>query len=673
MRWLRVATVVGLVVVFAAAFVTIRRLDSSDRSWVGTLENRFYLGVPWGTLVVASFVVLVYLVVQDGRSGLDSPVVIPYRAWSYAYPLGMLTASFSHASFGHVLGNMSGTLVAAPIAEYAWGHKPAENDERTLRYVPEDPRVRAFVVFPAAVIAIGLLTSLLSVGPVIGFSSVVFAFAGFALVFYPILTIVAVIGVHGILRTVINTVFSPIVVATAEASGPSAPSWATIAIQGHAIGFFFGLFLGIVVIRHRGRTPDPLRLWVAVVIFGFARSLWAIYWFGGENTYILLRAPGVVLVVALSIVVVLAVVATDRSILPDGIRRWRRAKRADERDESSDPSAVSLDRPPTSTSNDDTRPVDTQPVDTQPVDTEPTDAPRRAVATRADSTGNPDRSVDGTDRSSDDTDRSNEQADQPSVEIDHPNRARTADDASTPTEPNWFYRSIRTLGADGHGRSGAAVLVLLLVFAAIAGPALALNATVVDTPDEDATLTVEDYHVTYAEGVENELVSVVPIERFGADETLTASGVIVWSEERSVWTDAVTARSLAFSGERTIDLGGIGWRETVVAERSGWSVAGNDTVYQVHLSHDDERALAFESDPQTVDGTIADTTIALASIDGTFTVETTGPDGATDAIAIPEENESVSTDHVRLVREDDRLYAEADGTRMLVASAETYN
>ena len=670
MRWLRVATVVGLVVVFAAAFLTIRRLDSSDRSWTDTLEKRFYLGVPWGTLIVVTFVVFVYLIVQDGRSDLDSPVVIPFRAWSYTYPLGMSTASFAHADFGHILGNMSGTLVAAPIAEYAWGHKPAENDDRTLRYVPEDPKVRAFVVFPAAVIAIGLLSSLLSVGPVIGFSSVVFAFAGFALVFYPILTIVAVIGVHGIIRTLINTMFSPIVVATAEASGPSAPSWATIAIQGHAIGFFLGLFLGIAVIRHRGRTPDPLRLWVAVVIFGFARSLWAIYWFGGENTYILYRAPGVLLVVALSIVVVLAVVATDRSILPVRIRRWRRAKPVDERDESPGKPPESLDRPPTSTSKNETRQVDSVGL---------TDAPASENPSRAKSTDNPDRSTARVDRSNegngsnDGTDRSNDGTDRPNDGTDSQQRSERADSGSASGKTNRVYRSIRALGVDGHTRSGAALLVLLLVFAAISGPALALNATVADTPDSEPTLTVEDYYVTYDEGVENELVSVVPFDRFGADETLTASGVIVWSEDRSVWIDAVTARSLAFSGERTIDLGGLGWRETVVAERSGWSVAGNDSVYQVHLSHDDERALAFESDPQTVDGTIGDTTIALASIDGTFIVETTGPDGVTDDVAIPEENASVSTDHVRLTREEDRLYAEADGTRMLVATAETYN
>ncbi len=55
-----------------------------------------------------------YLFVQDGVTDLYDPVTIPYRAWSYFYPLGIVTSSFSHASFGHLLGNLIAAAVVAP-------------------------------------------------------------------------------------------------------------------------------------------------------------------------------------------------------------------------------------------------------------------------------------------------------------------------------------------------------------------------------------------------------------------------------------------------------------------------------------------------------------------------------------------------------------------------------
>ncbi|MEF8856795.1 MAG: rhomboid family intramembrane serine protease, partial [Haloplanus sp.] len=265
-----------------------------------------------------------------GWSHWNAPVTIPFRGWSYFYPLGMATAAFAHSGPGHLIGNLVGTLVLAPLAEYAWGHFPRERGVQTFTSPLTNPYVRAFVVFPAAVVAVGLFTALFALGPVIGFSGVVFAFAGFALVRYPIATVVAVTAGNA-LRTLYGALRNPTVSASA---GPSysSPWWADIAIQGHAIGLLAGLLLGVWLARVRGDDrPSAARVAVGVALFGVAQSLWAVYWYRGDETYVLYRAAGLALVVSLATLVAVAVAASDRPLVsapdrPGAVRavpRWR--------------------------------------------------------------------------------------------------------------------------------------------------------------------------------------------------------------------------------------------------------------------------------------------------------------------------------------------------------------
>lgn len=566
MRWVSVVVAVAVCLVAALAGYTVSRLGATDGDWRSHLRSRLYLGVPWGTLVVISVVLVVYLFVQDGLSAIRDPVVIPYRAWSYQYPLGMLTAPFAHASFDHLLGNLTGALVLAPIAEYAWGHYPADGVIRTgsLR---SDPRVRAFLVFPAVVCGVALATSLFAVGPVIGFSGVVYAFAGFAMVSYPIATIVASLGVHGLVLTVVRAVQSPIVEASVQAQPPAPPSWASIAIQAHALGFFLGLVLALAIATRRGTRPDPVRFWLAVVLFGFSKSLWAIYWYGSEGSYVLFRGPGVVVVIALSVLVTLAVTGSDRPIL-------------------------SVDR-------------------------------------------------------------------------------------STPLTGGWIRRAIvqvpRFRTVTDRSRRATAITAVVLLLALLSGPALALNAVSVAPADDRATLSLEEYGVTYDESVQNELVSVVPFDAYGSNETVSANGVIVWSTERSLWTNPVSADQLAYSGTETVELGGPGWRETVSVERTGWDVVGNGSTYQVWLdapSHD--RTMAFESSPQRSSVVVDGASLSIDSVDGEFVVRATNEVGLNVTTAVPSPGETASMGTVDLVREDDTLVVEHEGTRAAIATVETY-
>jgi len=322
----RIAVLLSVFVALAAVVA----LDRPRGRWGVRLRSRFVAGVPWGTLVSVGLLLAVYLFVQGGWSRWNAPVTIPFRAWSYFYPLGVATAAFAHSGSGHLIGNLVGTLVLAPLAEYVWGHFPRERGVQTFTSPLTNPYVRAFVAFPAAVVAVGLFTTVFALGPVIGFSGVVFAFAGVALVRYPIATVVAVTAGNA-LRTLYGALRSPTVSASA---GPSysSPWWADIAIQGHAIGLLAGILLGAWLVRVRDDDrPSAARVATGVALFGVAQSLWAVYWYRGGETYVLYRAAGLALVVSLAALVAATVAASDRPLLsaathPNAVRavpRWQ--------------------------------------------------------------------------------------------------------------------------------------------------------------------------------------------------------------------------------------------------------------------------------------------------------------------------------------------------------------
>ncbi|PSP74439.1 rhomboid family intramembrane serine protease [Halobacteriales archaeon QS_3_64_16] len=314
-----------LAVVLAAAcsIVLVWWLDDVRGERVAALRSRFLLGVPWATLLVLAFVLAVYLFAQDGIDSWYSPVVIPFRAWSYLYPLGMLTAPFSHAGSGHLLGNLVGTLTFAPIAEYAWGHYPDERDGSLPASALQASPVGRILLFVLAVLAVGLLTSFFALGPVIGFSGVVFAFAGVAVVFYPLATVIA-LAAGNVLQLLYSALSNPVTVASASPSF-APPWWAGIAIQGHALGLLCGVLAGVLLIRRREHAPSAFSLWVGVLLLGVSQSLWAVYWYRGGETFVLFRAVGTVLVFALAGLVAVGVATPDRLSLADRDRGQRSA------------------------------------------------------------------------------------------------------------------------------------------------------------------------------------------------------------------------------------------------------------------------------------------------------------------------------------------------------------
>ncbi|TKR27691.1 rhomboid family intramembrane serine protease [Natronomonas salsuginis] len=281
--------------------------------WGLTTRKRLVMGVPWGTLVAVVAVAAFYLFVQDGLANPRNPLDIPFRAYSYLYPIGILTAGFAHSGLGHVTGNLLSTLVFGSLAEYAWGHFPRRRGSFSFSSPLSNPLVR-IAIWVCAIAVAAVLTSVFGLGPVIGFSGVVYAFVGFALVRFPIATAVVALSTR-IVTELYNAVLVPEIQRTAVETF-SRPWWAGIAIQGHALGLLLGATAGIALLHRRDVRPKPEHVWIAALAFAVDRGLWAIYVPEGSETFRLFRALGMASVFVLAALVASGATATTRELLP---------------------------------------------------------------------------------------------------------------------------------------------------------------------------------------------------------------------------------------------------------------------------------------------------------------------------------------------------------------------
>jgi len=300
----------ALVVALALSVVVLRH--GEDRRLLEPIRERFVLGVPWGTVLIILGLYAVYFLAQGGdQSG--GPIVAGFRSWSIWYPQGIVFSSFAHASDSHITGNVLGTVAFAPIVEYAWSHYPRERGSQSFSSWRTNPfaRIGLFVV---GVIVAGLLDSLFVPGAIIGFSGVVFVFAGFAVVTAPIVTVAAMLGIQ-VVNAVRLAFLYPVVTAVARPRFVT-PSWAGIALQGHAFGFLVGALLAVWLLRSRSQVPSLRYVWFAALAFAVSRSMHSLYWFLGSDRFELFRGLGTAGVFLLASLIALSLLSPDRPLVP---------------------------------------------------------------------------------------------------------------------------------------------------------------------------------------------------------------------------------------------------------------------------------------------------------------------------------------------------------------------
>ncbi|MFB6227962.1 MAG: rhomboid family intramembrane serine protease [Halobacteriales archaeon] len=601
----------GFVVAAVGIVLAVQWLDRR-RDWGRRRRERFVLGVPWGTLLIAGFVLGIYLFIQGGLEHWHRPAVIPFRSWSYLYPLGTLASGFTHSGSGHLTGNLIGTLVFGTIAEYAWSHFPRDRGTTVGSSLRTNPYARAFLIFPAGVIGVGILTGVFSLGPTIGFSGVVFALGGFALTRFPIGTVLGLLASDAVSLTY-NALRNPVATAS-RGPGFGGPWWAGISIQGHLLGLLVGVALGLLVFRRRSTRPDALRLWGGALLFVIGENLWALWWYRGGNEFVLFRALGMGFVLLLSFLIAVALVARDRR-MPAWLTR-RRASGAGA-------AAVALGG----------------------VIWWLAGVPGSSLTLRA-----PGGSV-------------------PVVAVGFAVAFAVLAVAATlarerPLFPGRSRRELAQLG----------ILIPLVLTAAVTIPTNLMTVDDAESPG-NTTIEVRDYDITYAENVQNQMVNVVDVSLLGETTQVTTSGVIVISESRHIWKRTISTARLKFTGLTAVEVGGIGWRHRVFARRNGWSAAGGGAAYRVFLRRGgaDEWRLAYTSDRAVASPRLRNRSVGITPTEGGFAVELLNNESAVASGPIPRNNESVTLSGITFVHEDKNLFATFNGTRIKVGSEESYN
>jgi hypothetical protein len=522
--------------VIFSAYVLLR--VRTERRPLARLRGRLILGVPWGTAVVVAGLLVVYYAVQ-GAADLGQPVVVGFRSWSYSYPLGMVLGPFAHSSESHITGNLVSTVAFAPLAEYAWSHYPTERGSHAFGSWPTNPFVRVGM-FVAGVFVVGLATSFLIPGALIGFSGVVFAFGGFALVTRPITGIAALV-VERVVRLTYFTARNPVLTARGRTQFVT-PYWADVAVQGHALGLLLGVLLGLFVVRQRDAWPGVGRVWLAVLVYGVAKSLWAVYWYLGGTEYVLFRGAGLALVVLLAGLVAVALAPGDTQLVPR-IDLWRRE---------------------------------------------------------------------------------------------------------------------------------AAVGLLLAATLAIGLAAVPYNTVSVSPgPEADTGVQVRDYTVTYAEDVPNRYIGAINVPVGGSAFAINTSGVIVTSDRRDAWEVVVPAQRLKVRGRVYVPVGGLGWRETVVVNRTTWSVIDGPETYKVYIQPPDgPRTQVHTADPAVVPAVINDTRVAIRPAEPGYEVALDRNGTVVETAPVPRDGQNVTAADITFNRTGDRLRAVYDGTRVPIAKFE---
>ena len=635
---------VGVVLTLAVAVGFGVSLVGRDRLWT-TLTGRFIYGIPWGSLVVVTGVFAFYLFAQSGLHHWDDPVTLAFRNWAYLYPTGMVTSGFAHASPSHLLGNMLATVVLAPLAEFIWGHYPhqrqrtvhgpADTDPPSTPAPAEFDGERGEETIPGGnrkndAIPEGERREESNLGGNRDAEST------------PRPESSSAASPRWYDRPVIRAlvIFPGIVLIVSLVTSLYALGW-SLGFSGTVFAF-----LGFVLLRY------PIPTAVALLVVSLVNTLVTVLaqpvltataeagppappgWAGVNVQAHLL---GFLIGVSLALVILWA-----REEQPDGARLLLATVLV----------GVAQGLWQLSTTSGSTF-IRYQALGVIFVLLLAVLITYVTVAENVELSGWAPKLV----------------------------RAFAA---------LWIVATL--VGAAGAVLLFDLTLLTMLALVAVV-PAVVLPAVVLVVPDftadwpvttrrllfaslvvlivvialpsavgnaidmaddsiPDGAVAVEDYHVSYAENVSH--------GRTGGNN----SGLIVVSEDRYVWSVAVTADRLEHDGEATVPVGGVGWRETVDANRTSWSVLGNDSVYAVDLETDDEMVRSFTSESSEAAVDLAGNRMALAPGDEEFTVTVTRDGETVESVPIPAVNETVTAGNVEFKTTED------DGKTALIATVE---
>jgi membrane associated rhomboid family serine protease len=614
-------------------------LVGAKRLW-NSLTDRFVYGVPWGSLLVIASVFAFYLFAQGGLRHWDDPVVVAFRNWAYPYVTGLLTSGFAHASPSHLLGNMLATVVLAPLAEFIWGHYSHENTQtgmtklvnRTETEPPSTPEPTEFDTEPGGEIPSGRPTGK---EPTTASASQHPEQAG---KLHDDGQHSARLRNHPAVRALV--IFPLVVLAVSLLTSLYALGW-SLGFSGTVFAF-----LGFVLLRY------PITTAVALLVVSLLNTL--------LNTLLtpVLRATaesgppqppawaGVNVqahMLGFLIGVLLALTLLwSREELPDPARLFGATVLV--------ASVQGLWQ--LSTANDGVFVryqgigiifvlllavlVTYVTVNENTVLTGYTSTFIRVFGALwvlgAVAIAGGTLLIYGTATMT----TLAVAAVAPLLVL--PGAVLVVPDGVL----NWPTTTRRLLFAS-----------LLLITVVIALPSVGGNAIGIDGDAvPDGAVGIEDYHVSYAENASH--------GRIDSND----SGLVVASEQRYVWTVAVREDVLAHDGTATVSVGGVGWRETVRADRAGWNVVGNDSVYVVDLETDGTSIRSFTSDPSRATVTLADSQFTVVATDETFQLNVIRNGGVVGSTPLPATNETVTVDNFEFSVE------ERDGTTVLSVSTD---
>ncbi|QSG16149.1 rhomboid family intramembrane serine protease [Halapricum desulfuricans] len=584
------------------------------RRWRRLTDGRLVYGVPWGTLLAVALVVAFYVLAQGGLAHWDDPLVLPFVSWSYFYPLGVITSGFAHGSPGHLISNMTGTLAFGLVAEYAWGHYPPARRQRDS-LLAGDGRLWSQPRVRIALVPAAMFAVALLTGVFSMGPGLGFSGAVFAIAGFAVVTKPrSAIGavVGSSALGVLYQAFVNPVVTGSVSAGGPSPP------SWASIAFqahMLGFVVGALVAVGLLRVRRQ-RLSASTLFFGVVGFGLALsLWllvWPGDDVYYLYRAAGVIVVFGLAGLVTVAVAGSDRSVPRALAIGWLAVLAL--------PLALLL--------------------------------ATLTLSLGASLSGLVPDAIGLV----------------PFVAL----LALAVVALAAPAIPTAaFGRDSRWATHRRVALLGLGTVGLLLVLPGLLYGPIAVDTDSVTDTDE---VTVDDYLITYEENVTPGQTLLTLDVGNATDET--QSGLIVASDARSIWTVAERTDAVAFDGEASVQVGGLGWRETVHAERSGWDVIGNGSAYAVDLTVDGETSRSFTTERVEADVRIDGYRIAVVPTDEAFDVRVSQDNSGVGTVPIPAGNETASLGSLDVLTDESddttKLVVESDGSRVTVAEKETY-